>query len=72
MFKFLLRDNEIDLADYDLTELDQTFIEEIINGTDECERKGRERSKFYLYGGCLCTCVFVCLPRVCMLMCLYV
>ena len=41
--------NEIRLSDYDLEEIDQIFIEEIIEGTEEAKRQGRPRDKFYLY-----------------------
>ena len=49
MFRLLLKANRIDLAQYDLTALDQTFIEEIIRGTKEKDRIGRPEEKFYLY-----------------------
>lgn len=49
MFRLLLRTNHIDLARYDLSAVDQTFIEEIIRGTKEKDRIGRPMEKFYLY-----------------------
>lgn len=50
MFRYLLSDNSIDLVgDYGFDPIDVTFIEEIIRGTDESDRKGREESKFFLY-----------------------
>jgi HD superfamily phosphohydrolase len=49
MFNHLLTANGIDLGEYDLSDLDKTFIEEIINGTDESKRRGRDANKFYLY-----------------------
>eukprot|EP01035_Chromulina_nebulosa_P029349 gene29349-38883_t len=49
MFRLLLRTNHIDLARYDLSAVDQTFIEEIIRGTKEKDRIGRPVEKFYLY-----------------------
>ena len=50
MFRYLLNDNGIDLEDYDLEPRDALFIEEIICGTREKDRKGREKAKFFLYG----------------------
>ena len=49
MFRHLLQANRIDLARYDLSAIDQTFIEEIIRGTKEKDRVGRSAEKFYLY-----------------------
>eukprot|EP01034_Spumella_vulgaris_P024574 gene24574-30939_t len=49
MFNHLLTANSIDLSEYGLSAVDKTFIEEIINGTDESARKGRSFEKFYLY-----------------------
>jgi HD superfamily phosphohydrolase len=49
MFNHLLTANGIDLSEYGLSDLDKTFIEEIINGTDEAKRRGRDANKFYLY-----------------------
>lgn len=51
MFRYLRADNDIDLSgDYGLDDVDVTFIEEIIAGTGESQRKGRQKSKFFLYG----------------------
>ena len=51
MFRYLLSDNDIDVTgEYGLDVGDMTFIEEIIAGTKEKHRKGRDRSKFFLYG----------------------
>ncbi len=49
IFRHLLHRNHIDLLEYGLDSNDQLFIEEIIRGTKENERKGREFHKFYLY-----------------------
>lgn len=49
MFNYILTTNNIDLSDYGVTPLDKTFIEEIISGTPESQRKGRPSNKFYLY-----------------------
>jgi len=46
MLQFLLKKNRIE---HDLCPQDVLFIEEIIAGTKEKERKGRGREKFYLY-----------------------
>jgi len=51
MFRYLLADNDIDMrGEYGMEEADMTFIEEIISGTCESQRRGRARSKFFLYG----------------------
>lgn len=49
MLKFLLQKNDIDYIAYGLSEQDMLFVEEIIAGTNESERKGRPSEKFYLY-----------------------
>ena len=49
LFKYLLEVNKIELRKYGLTELDQLFIEEVIIGVKEVDRKGRGNDKFYLY-----------------------
>ena len=49
MLTYLLSANNIDIADYNLTERDMVFIQEIIGGTPEHLRRGRPSSKFYLY-----------------------
>lgn len=50
MLHYLLEKNNINLIDKcGLTELDCLFIDEIISGTEEEDRKGRDYSKFYLY-----------------------
>lgn len=49
MFDSLLRENEIDVSRFNLTELDLEFIREVIRGTKESERRGRPFHKFYLY-----------------------
>lgn len=50
MFRYLLADNGINLAEFGLEAVDTTFIEEIISGTREGLRVGRRRAKFFLYG----------------------
>ena len=49
MFKYLLSDNNINIANYGLNETDETFIREIVAGTAESKRVGRASNKFYLY-----------------------
>jgi hypothetical protein len=50
MLHYLLEKNNINLIEKcGLTELDCLFIDEIISGTKEEDRKGRDSSKFYLY-----------------------
>jgi HD superfamily phosphohydrolase len=49
MLKYLLKKNGISCADYNLSEVDLLFIEEIIAGTKEQDRRGRTSEKFYLY-----------------------
>lgn len=49
MLKQLIRENNIRLEEYGLSEIDETFIVEMIGGTPEKERKGRSRNKSYLY-----------------------
>ena len=49
MFRYLLDSNGIHLSSYGLKAQDQLFIEEIIRGVKETERKGRLADKFYLY-----------------------
>lgn len=51
MLRFMLSDNKIDLSAYEphLGAKDITFIEEMILGTREEERKGRMRDKEFLY-----------------------
>lgn len=50
IFHHLLEHNHINLTDYNLhPNLDKTFIEEIIRGTNEVKRKGRDPDKYYLY-----------------------
>ena len=51
MFRFMLKDNKIDLSSFEppLFARDVTFIEEMILGTPEKERKGRGRDKEFLY-----------------------
>lgn len=49
MFRRLLLENDIFLQDYGLTHIDRLFIEEIIGGVKEAERRGRHKDKFYLY-----------------------
>ena len=49
MFRYILEDNNINLRDFGLSNEDQTFIEEIIQGTKEHERRGRGAEKFFLY-----------------------
>lgn len=49
IFQHLLKQNHIRLSDYGLSDIDQTFIEEIIRGTPQTERVGRSRKKFFLY-----------------------
>jgi deoxynucleoside triphosphate triphosphohydrolase SAMHD1 len=50
MFRYILTENAITLSDHGLTDKDVLFIEEIIRGMDESERKGRGSEKFFLYG----------------------
>jgi HD superfamily phosphohydrolase len=49
MLKYLLNKNRIDHREYELTDRDLLFIEEIIAGTKEADRRGRGYEKFYLY-----------------------
>ena len=49
MFRHLLKANSIILKNYALGPRDQLFIEEIIGGVCESQRKGRGKDKFYLY-----------------------
>ena len=49
MFRHLLAQNKIRLSEFGLNDRDQIFIEEIIGGTKEDDRKGRGPEKFYLY-----------------------
>ena len=48
MLRHLLKTNQIDPKEDGLNAIDITFIEEIVKGTKESERKGRTREKFYL------------------------
>jgi deoxynucleoside triphosphate triphosphohydrolase SAMHD1 len=50
MLRYILKENEISVSDYGLDDRDLLFIEEIISGTKEEDRKGRESKKFFLYG----------------------
>ena len=50
MFNRILKRQGIDLSSYGLSALDRTFIEEMIAGTPESQRKGRDRKKYFLYG----------------------
>jgi deoxynucleoside triphosphate triphosphohydrolase SAMHD1 len=52
MLKYILQENHISIYDYGLNDKDLLFIEEIISGTKEEDRKGREPNKFFLYGSC--------------------
>lgn len=49
MLQHLLADNKIDIARYGLSPQDLLFIEEVIGGVKEEDRKGREPEKFFLY-----------------------
>jgi HD superfamily phosphohydrolase len=49
MLKYLLGKNRIDHREYGLNDRDLLFIEEIIAGTKEADRRGRGYEKFYLY-----------------------
>lgn len=51
MLRYMLKDNKIDLSAYDppLRARDVTFIEEMILGTPERDRKGRGVDKEFLY-----------------------
>mmetsp|Transcript_20931 Transcript_20931/g.30165 ORF Transcript_20931/g.30165 Transcript_20931/m.30165 type:complete len:593 (-) Transcript_20931:87-1865(-) len=49
MFRHLLKENNIDVSKYGIGPQDLIFIEEIINGTVESERNGRDPLKFFLY-----------------------
>jgi HD superfamily phosphohydrolase len=49
MLQYLLAKNEIRISDYGLSAVDETFILEIIRGTPENLRTGRQSEKFYLY-----------------------
>jgi deoxynucleoside triphosphate triphosphohydrolase SAMHD1 len=49
MLKCILKKYHINLSDFGLTERDLLFIEEIILGVKDSDRRGREPSKFYLY-----------------------
>lgn len=50
MLKYILKTNNININEYGLNDIDLLFIEEIISGTKEENRKGREPNKFFLYG----------------------
>lgn len=50
MLRYLIASNSIDLSQYGLDECDVLFIEEVINGTPEANRRGRNPKKFFLYG----------------------
>ena len=45
----MIQDNNIQLHQYGLVEKDKVFIDEVIKGTRESQRKGREPSKHFLY-----------------------
>lgn len=49
MFRHLLVQNKIRLSEFGINDKDQVFIEEIIGGTKEEDRKGRAADKFFLY-----------------------
>lgn len=49
MLKHLIFKNNIKIEEFGLTETDFLFIQEIINGCKEENRKGRESEKFFLY-----------------------
>lgn len=51
MFRFMLQDNKIDLSSFQppLNAKDITFIEEMVLGTPEKERRGRGAEKEFLY-----------------------
>lgn len=49
IFRHLIKNNRINISMYGLSDVDLTFICEIIAGTAENERKGRSHDKFYLY-----------------------
>jgi HD superfamily phosphohydrolase len=49
MLRHMLKANHIRIEDYGLNSQDQLFIEEIIRGTKEKDRRGRPFEKFYLY-----------------------
>jgi HD superfamily phosphohydrolase len=49
IFKYLIQANNIDLSVHGLSPQDELFITEIISGTPESQRRGREADKFYLY-----------------------
>ena len=45
----MIEENNIRLHEYGLFEEDKLFIDEVIKGTRESQRKGREPAKFFLY-----------------------
>ena len=49
MLNYILKDNSIDMSDYNLHNNDKLFIEEIITGVPLHERRGRSQEKFWLY-----------------------
>lgn len=51
MFRYMLEDNKVDLSAYEppLCARDVTFIEEMILGTPQDERRGRGPDKEFLY-----------------------
>ena len=53
MLRYILSCKGIDPATHGLCEQDIVFIEEMIAGTAEEDRRGRTRSKAYLYGMCV-------------------
>jgi hypothetical protein len=50
MLNRILERQGIELSSYGLSPMDKTFIEEMISGTPENLRKGRDRKKYFLYG----------------------
>lgn len=50
MLRYILKENNISINEYGLNDTDLLFIEEIISGTKEADRRGRGPNKFFLYG----------------------
>ncbi len=50
MLRQILHNNNISICKYGLGDQDLTFIEEMIEGTKEADRRGREKKKHFLYG----------------------
>ena len=50
MLRQILQSNNIEISQYGMSSLDLLFIEEMIEGTPEENRRGRAKNKHFLYG----------------------